>query len=169
MAVGLCALSFLLPACGATIAENDAPAVPVHSGPPLSFRWGSTEGDVVDSEALRGRVTVLLFIATFDMASQLMARQANELLHRYQPRINVAAVVMEPPAYAPLKGTFKQTLELDYPVAMADFATLEGRGPVNGIVHIPTTLVLDRQGRETQRFLGPVKGAELEEALKDAR
>lgn len=124
---------------------------------------------MVDSEALRGRVTLLLFIATFDMASQLMARLANELLHSYRPRINVAGVVMEAPMYASLKGTFKQTFELHYPIAMADFATLQGHGPVGEIVHIPTTIVMDPRGREARRFLGPASRAQLEVALKAAR
>ncbi len=142
---------------------------PQTSGEPLEFSFLAPDGDNIESAEMRGRVTLLLLIATFDMASQLSARQANELLHTEKPRINVGAVVMEAPQYAQLKTTFQQTFELDYPVVMADHATLGGRGPFGEIVHIPTLIVLDKRGRERTRLLGPVSEAQLRDAVAAAR
>jgi hypothetical protein len=112
---------------------------------------------------------LVLLIATFDTASQLTATQGNELFHTFTPRINVGAVVMETAQYGQLKTTFQQTLELDYPVVMADHATLNGRGPFGEVVHIPTLVVLDEHGRESARLLGPVAISAVEEALRKAR
>jgi hypothetical protein len=137
-------------------------------GAQLHFSFTAPDGQVFESASTRGRVTVVLLIASFDMASNLMAREGNELLHTIKPRINVGAVLVEAPQYAQLKTTFQDSLGLDYPVVMADHATLQGRGPFGELVHIPTTLILDRHGRETARILGPATREQLSEAIEDA-
>ncbi len=157
----------LLVAC--TAPESGAIPIEEPSRQPLAFSFAAPDGEELESTQLRGRVTIILLIATFDMASQLSARQANELLHTEKPRINVGAVVMEAPQYAELKATFQEAFELDYPVVMADHATLNGRGPFGQVVHIPTIIVLDPSGRERARLLGPVSMEQLREALDSAR
>lgn len=135
---------------------------------PLEFRFVSPDGQTLDSRELRGRATLVLLITSYDVASQLMARRANQLLHEFRPRINVGAILVEPPQYAELLETFRQTLELSYPVVMGDHALLEGRGPFGELLRLPTAIVLDRQGREVSRWLGAATSAELEEGLRRA-
>ena len=75
---------------------------------------------MVSSEELRGRATVLLFVTTFDLASQAEAKHLEDLYRTHKPRINAVAVVMEAPKYAPLARSFAEVLGLSYPVALAD-------------------------------------------------
>jgi hypothetical protein len=150
-------------------AQEQAPSRSAVGSLPVYFEFVSPDGQTLEAERLRGRVTVILLVASYDFASQLMARQLAEVLASFAPRINAGAVMMEQPAYAPLKGTFQQTLGLKYPVVMADHATLGGRGPFGEILRIPTTIILDPLGRERSRFHGAVERSVLEAALRAAR
>lgn len=169
--VRLCACLCLvtLHSVGCTPSGGSATARSTHSSVPLTFEFEAPDGQRFSSSETRDRVTLVLLIATFDMASQLSARQANELFHTFTPRINVGAIIMETAQYGQLKETFQQTLELDYPVVMADYATLNGRGPFGDVSHIPTLVVLDRAGRERARLPGPVAESVIEEALRAAQ
>ena len=136
---------------------------------PLLFAFppAGTESEV-SSESTRGRVTALLFITMFDIASQVTARRLGEVLVALTPRANAAAVVIEPPLYAELVPTYRESLSLPYPVVMADYATQSGTGPFGDISHVPTLVVLDREGRETFRHQGPLEADEIERALRGA-
>jgi hypothetical protein len=124
--------------------------------------------DVVNSDTTRGRVTVLVFITTFDLVSQLVVRRVGEVIVRFRPRANAAAVVVEAPQYAELLGAYRESLSLPYPVVMADFATQQGSGPFGDITKVPTTVVLDRDGAEVWRHQGPLGPDEIESALRRA-
>ena len=79
------------------------------------------------------------------------------------------ALVLEPPKNAPLAEAFAATLDLPFPIAMADQATLEAHGPFGPIDTVPTTIVLSPDGAEVWRHEGAVLAAELERAIVDAR
>ena len=103
-----------------------------------------------------------MFVTTFDLASQVVAKRVNQVLHSHRPRINAGAVVLEAPKYAPLAEVFRSALELSYPVALADLPTLEQDSGVGEVRHVPTVLVLDREGREIVRKRGDFSVPELE-------
>ena len=146
----------LLAACVAC-GRASAPALeaaPAQPGEPIEFAYGTTEGTELGSLATRGRGTAILFITTYDLASQLVARRLDDVLRRHVPRANAGAVVLEAPQYAVMADTFRTSLELRYPVAMADQATLGGGGPFGKIDRIPTLVILDAEGREVWRRSG---------------
>jgi hypothetical protein len=118
---------------------------------------------------MRGRVTALLFITTFDLASQLVVRRLGDVITSFTPRANAAAVVIEAPRYAELLPTYRDAMALPFPVVMADFATQQGGGPFGAIAHVPTLVVLDRDGREVWRHEGALERNEIERALRRAR
>jgi hypothetical protein len=62
---------------------------------------------------------------------------------------------------------FVAALDPPYPVAIADRATLAGEGPFRGLHHVPSIVILDRQGREAYRRLGLIEGSALEEVLRE--
>jgi hypothetical protein len=137
---------------------------------PIQFNFPAAGDDViVSSETMRGRVTALLFITTYDLASQLLVRRLGEVIVSFAPRANAAAVVVEAPRYAELLPTYRQTMSLPFPVVMADFATLQGGGPFGSIANVPTLIVLDRDGREVWRHEGALERDKLEDALRRAR
>lgn len=148
-------------------APVDAAAQPLR-GEPLEFSFSGYNQEVVSSATTRGRVTLLVFVTTYDMASQVLLRRISEVMVRFVPRINAAAVVLEAPRYAELLPAYRDSLRLPFPVVMSDFATQQGRGPFASIQHVPTVLVLDRMGREMARRQGLLAVDEIERELTRA-
>ena len=134
----------------------------------VEFVYGTTEGTEFSSRGTRGRATAVLFVTTYDLASQLMARRLDEVLRYHKPRANAGAVVLEAPKYAPFADAFKTTLGLSYPVALADDETRDRRGPFGRIDRVPTLVVLSRSGREVWRRPGVASTREIEGALSKA-
>ncbi len=164
--------------CVAGCVANDqveAPPVPTLSvaptpekgAPPVAFGWIDLRGRELSTSSVRGRVTVLAFVATYDVASQAQARFLTGLSKRHVPRLNVGLVVLEQETNRPLVEAFVDTLGIEYPVALADAATLAGKGPFEGLHHVPAVVVLDREGRERARRLGLSREEELEELVRE--
>jgi hypothetical protein len=130
---------------------------------------GTTEGEEVSAETMRGRVTALIFVTTFDLASQVAAKQLNQALHTHVPRINVAAVVLEAPKYATLADVFRSSLRLSYPVAIADLDLLARNSTLGEVRSVPTLVILDKHGREMSRHYGAFSNQELDDWLTRAR
>lgn len=143
-----------------------APAVA--RGAPIRFAYGTPEGQTLSSETTRGRVTALLFVATFDLTSQLMARRLDEVIRTHRPRANAGAVALEAPNAAPLVEVFRSSLGLSYPVALANSTAFDHEGPFGGIDQVPTLVILDRRGREVARAQGAVTERDLDAALREA-
>lgn len=151
--------------------ESSAPPqeAPSARGRPVSYAWGTTDGQVVTAEALQGRATVLLFVTTFDLASQAQAKYLEDLYRTHKPRINAVAVVMEPPKYAPLASSFAEVLGLSYPVALADDATRTGKGPFGAVTSVPSWVVLDRDARPVFAHAGALPPQELARSVRAAQ
>ena len=158
----------LLCAC-ASQPQGSAVTSGTRSGEPIYFSFGTTEGAEFSSESTRGRATVVLFVTTFDLASQAEARNLNDVFRTYRPRINAGVVVLEAPKYATFAEVFRTSLGLKYPVAIADAGTIAGGGPFGAVDRVPTLIVLDRDGREVTRLVGLQKASEIEAALGGAR
>jgi hypothetical protein len=163
------ALSALLGSACSSAASPLAQPSRATSNTPVSYSFAAVGDDaVVSSETMRGRATALLFITTYDLASQLLARRLGDVIARFTPRANAAAVVVEPPAYAELLPAYREALSLPYPVVMADFATQRGAGPFGGITQVPVLVILDREGRQTWRHDGALETQAIEAALRAA-
>lgn len=156
-------------ACGGQPSPSRQEAVAPERGEVLSYAWGTTDGGVVSSDALRGRATVLLFVTTFDLASQAQAKHLEDVYRTHKPRINAVAVVMEPPKYAPLASSFAEVLGLSYPVALADDATRTGQGPFGAIQSVPSWVVLDRDSRLAFAHAGVVSVEQLVQRVRGAQ
>ena len=159
----------LVGACAAAPASPLGPEDAVASSDePVLFSFPGAGDTQVNSATTRGRVTLLVFVTTYDMASQLVLRRVADAIARFTPRANAAAVVLEPPLYVDLLPAYRESLGLPYPVVMADFATQQGQGQFGGIQRVPTLVVLDREGREVSRQHGSLTKPEIEEALRRA-
>ena len=144
-----------------------APLAP--RGQPVAYAFDSLDEREVSLAALKGRATVVLFIATYGDASILQARFAKKVLAEHSPRINVAAVFMEPIENRPLARIFRDAVGLPFPLAMADAAAIAGRGAFTGIDTVPSVVVLDHEGREVWRKVGVAHADELIRAVRDAQ
>jgi hypothetical protein len=157
----------LLAGCGAEPVPAAVPSTPMR-GPPLEFGFNAPGGEIVDSASTRGRATVLVFVTTYDVASQLATRLLGDVIRSFKPRANALAVVFEDPQYEALLSAYRDTLQLPFPLAMADAATRSGNSAFGSVNVIPTFVVLDRQGRQTWRRDGQATRRELEDALRSA-
>lgn len=134
-------------------------------GDAIDFSYATTAGGVLDSQNTQGRATAILFATTYDPLSQLEAQRLENILRTTRPRVNCGVVVLEAPKYAVLAQVFGETLGLTYPVALADDATLHGRGPFGPVRGVPTLVVLDRSGREVWRHAGIASSRQIAHAL----
>ena len=160
---GSLALASLLLLCACQRVADEPAADPVEAeGRVQQFEFGTTDGEELSSATTRGRVTVLVFVTTFDLASQVVAKRLNEVLQTHHPRINAGAVVLEAPNHAPLATAFRSALELSYPVALADLPALEQNSGLGEVRSVPTVLVLNGEGREMVRKLGVCSVSDLE-------
>ena len=156
----------LLVACGAEPAPASAPNA--HHGAPIEFAFGTPSGEMLSSSTTRGRVTALLFVATFDLTSQLMAKRLDEVARHHTPRVNAGAIALEAPNDAPLVDVFKSSLGLSYPVALANSVGFDQPTPFGKLDQVPTLIILDSRGREVARAQGVVSERDLDAALAAA-
>lgn len=163
---GSVALCLLLPSCEHS-PEQRATATPAAAAP--VYDYVALNGQHVSSVTNRGKVTIITIIATYDLASQVVIRELSQVRERQRRPISVLAVVLEAPKNAPLAEAFAATMELTFPIAMADQATLEARGPFGRVDAVPTTIVLSAHGREVWRHQGAVLAADLQQAIDLAR
>jgi len=153
-------------ACSTQPAKDQT--TPQRLPPPLNFGFYEQDGQRFDDAGTRGRVTVILIMTTYDLNSQVVAHRLNNLMHSFQPRINVGAIVLETANYAVLLEPFRHSLGLDYPVVLADQATLQGEGPFGSVAQVPLVLVLNAEGRPLWRVTGPATDKQLEMAVRRA-
>ena len=133
-----------------------------------AFALETLDGDVVDSESLRGRVVVLNFWATWCIPCRVEIPALQSVWEDFGPDevvvIGVSTDVLDAPvaAYLAERG-------VTYPVAMQ---TGEIRRAFGGISAIPTTFVIDAEGVVRHRVLGifapPAMRAAVRRALEDA-
>ena len=152
------------PVTPATPAAPAAPAAALTS-PRVEFEYRDLRGEPVTSATTRGRALCVLFVTTYDLASQVQARRVDEVVGAYGRRAGGLLVVLEEGQYAPLAAAYRDALTLALPVAMADPATLAGKGPFGRIDRVPTLVVLDAEGRETSRRAGVLTRSDVEAAL----
>ncbi len=166
------AVASLTVACAAAAPTTEskptatAPSTVVPDAPPIAFSWTDLRGKPLTTETVRGRVTVVCFIATYDVTSQAQVRFLQRLHKEHAPRLNVALIVLEQPENRPMIEAYADALELPFPVAIADAATIRGEGPFQGLHHVPSISILDREGRERFRHLGLIEWTPLEEAVE---
>lgn len=149
--------------------SKDAGADRPRAASGVTYSFGAPDGRVIDERAMRGRVTVLLFATTFDIASQEQARRLDVIHRTYEPRLNVLCVMLEPPRNIELVRTFRQMLELSYEVVMAGPELLGGQGPFGDVRAVPSWVVLDRRGELVAAHAGPLTDRDLRRLVDRGR
>lgn len=114
------------------------------------FETPALDGAPIRSDTLAGQVTLISFWATWCVPCRQEAADFQALLDRYPDRLRVIALsVDENGTDAVRRWVADQRVR--YPVGMAD-AALQAR--FGGIEALPTTFVLDTDGRIVQRHVG---------------
>lgn len=157
------AAAFCAVACGGASPDSQTPFSRTHI--PRSFDFVTIDGSHFSTTDTAGRVTVVVIITTYDLGSQVIMRELATVLRERTPRINAGAIVLEPPKNAPLVEAYAHSLQVSFPIALADAPTLEARGPFGSVNVVPTTIVLDADGNEVWRREGAMTHTEIDAVL----
>jgi peroxiredoxin len=144
--------------------ENQSP----QNEAPIDFSFAGIDGSAVDASSTRGRATVLLFVTTFDVASQTQAKRLEDAYRLHAPRINAVAVVLEAPRYVDLARSFRDVLGLSYSIAMADKASLASNPQLKHVGAVPAWIFLDRSGRVSSVASGALHPDRIEALVGEA-
>ncbi len=171
--LGSLALMFAAGCAPATAPADGVPAPelgvatvdPALAESPVGFSCIDLKGNTVSTATVEGRVTVLLFLTSYDPASTAEAEFLRDISHTHAPRINVVAFSLEREENRPLMEGFAAAAKLEYPICIADAETIAGRGTFAGMNSVPSVMILDRTGRARYRYIGLQKPEELEAAI----
>lgn len=134
----------------------------------LEFSLPALDGGLIESKDLRGRVAVLLFLTTFDVASQAQARRLEDLYRTHAPRVNVLGVVVEAPHYATLASEYRDSLGLSYQLVMGEREVLDAHQDLRNVTSVPAWIILDREGQIVSSAAGALSFDELERLVREA-
>jgi hypothetical protein len=155
-------------ACGPKEGEGPAVGVSTKSGGSLEkldkatlFNFDSLDDRPVSSESTVGKPTVIVFTTTGDIVGQAQVSYLVHMAKNDGDRVNYAMVAFHPRKEAVLVETYKSTLGVEFPVALADAASMNESGPFGEIPAVPTVVILDRQGRIVWKHTGLAKNEEL--------
>lgn len=131
----------------------------------LSARFTRLDGTVLTLGGLRGRVVLVTAMSTWAEPAILEVPRLKALAEA-ERALSIVCVVLEPKAE--MARIFKQTFEIPYEVVtVEDPARFTGAdGPLGKIALIPTSWLLDRQGRLAARMDGMWAPQVLEDAVR---
>lgn len=145
------------PPAGASLAEANGP---------IAFSYDSLDARPVSSAAFRGKVSVLAFVATGDLASQAQVDFLAAMAKNDGDRVNYALVALQDVTARELVEGYRDALEVTFPVALGDTATTAGGGPFGDVHSVPSVVVLDVEGRIAWRKTGLAKADEIREHMR---
>ena len=173
LAATLFVLAVTMPACGAkegsgpavgVSTADGAPTVPV--GKEAVFVFDSLDARPVSSAAMRGKPAVLCFVTTGDIVGQAQLSYLVGMSKNDKDTVSYAMIALHPRKETLLVETYRDTLGVDFPVALADGSSTTEAGPFGEIPAVPTTIILDRFGRIVWKHTGLAKNDELRAHLR---
>ncbi|MCH2110166.1 MAG: hypothetical protein MK135_12630 [Polyangiaceae bacterium] len=151
---------------GACTQRYQSPVAAEVKSQALNASFGGLDGQVVQLAQFRGRVTVLLFFATYDLSSQIAARRLDDFYHAHQPKVNALGVALEAPRNVELVRAFGEFIEMDYPLVMmsrqgSDIFSKE-------IYSVPAWVILKPDGSIAASLTGAPSLELLEKTVRQA-
>lgn len=115
-----------------------------------AFTATDLDGHPISSADLRGKVTIVNFWATWCPPCRAEIPDLIALQEKYRDTLRIVGVSEDDDPPATVK-TFVQRQHMNYPVVMT---TADIRKVFPGVVALPTSFVLDREGRVVQKHVG---------------
>jgi thiol-disulfide isomerase/thioredoxin len=115
-----------------------------------AFAVKGIDGGTVNLAGARGKVVLLNFWATWCGPCRMEVPDLVELQKKYQDRLQVIGLVVDD-ADEDAVRKFAKRYSINYPVAMA---TDEMRIQFGGVPALPTSFIIDAQGRVVQKHIG---------------
>ena len=158
---GLLAVLFLM--SGSLVRAVDA--APTLAQPTPSWKLTDLEGHAVGSEQLKGKVVVVDFWATWCVPCIGEIPGYIELQKKYGPEGLVIVGVSVDQKGPKVVKKFAKAKGMNYTIAMADDAITDAFG---GFDSIPTTFLINREGRIIHRKVGAMVHDEYEKIVTQA-
>jgi hypothetical protein len=153
--------------CGGS--KKPDPVVGVSAQPdgraPIDFEFDSLDERPVNSASTRGAPTVIAFAATWDLMSQAQVDFLVPMAKHDGDSVHYLLVALQEAKDRELVEVYAQKLNVEFPVALADAATIAGGGPFGDVHNVPTVVVLDKQGRLVWLHPGVAKSSEIRAAM----
>jgi hypothetical protein len=159
------AIALVAIGCGGGAKTSPAGVSVTESGEAPIWEFSSLDARPVSSVALMGKPVALVFVTTYDPISQQQVNFDLPIVDEF-PNVTFALVALQEPSARELVEIYRDTLKIKFPVALADAATIAGGGTLGDVHHIPTTVLVGRDGKIAWRHEGGVMPAELREHLK---
>lgn len=137
--------------------------------------WTELDGNKQTVSAFRGQVTIIDFWATWCGPCKVAIPDLNDLYAAYKDQGLVIVGVSIDKNVTPTElQSFIDEYRITYPVVMGDRAVEEAYGQVMSpaqqrVTSLPTTFILDRQGRVIKHYIGyraDVSKLELENEIR---
>ena len=147
------------PASGRVALLKERVAVPAFTAPDLS-------GRMVSTAALRGKVVIINFWATWCPPCREEIPDLIALQNKYKDSVQIIGVAQDSGSPADIRA-FEAKYGMNYPTVISS-PEIEKLFP--GVAALPTTFILDREGRLAQKHIGMLNAAVTElETLAQCR
>jgi thiol-disulfide isomerase/thioredoxin len=114
------------------------------------FLVNDLDGNVVSTAALRGKVVLINFWATWCPPCRQEIPELIDLENRYKDTLQVIGISMDDADAAEVKE-FAKHFGINYPVVMGGREIIT---PYGGVPGLPTTYIVNRDGRIVQKHIG---------------
>ena len=146
----------------AVLAGCSRPASPASDVPQFSF--SSLEGKTVAMKDLSNKVVIVDFWATWCGPCREEIPHLNELYSELKGKgLEIVGISMDTDGTDGVKD-FAHEFRIQYPIVMGDERVAESFG---GIIGLPTTFIIDRQGRVAKKYIGLPPAADMSRIVKE--
>jgi thiol-disulfide isomerase/thioredoxin len=146
----------------AVLAGCSTPAKPASDVPQFSF--SSLEGKTVAMKDLGNKVVIVDFWATWCGPCREEIPHLNELYSELKGKgLEIVGISMDTDGTDGVKD-FAREFRIQYPIVMGDEKVAESFG---GIIGLPTTFIIDRNGRIAKKYIGLPPAADMTKIVKD--
>jgi len=130
---------------------------------PLDLKFQAVDGTAVDLAKLRGKVVLLDFWATWCGPCRVEIPDFVKLQSKYKDKgLEIVGLSLDADGEKAVKP-FVDKHDINYTMLLANDETAKSYG---GILGIPTTFVIDRQGRIVQKFVGVMPAKTFEDTIQ---
>lgn len=137
---------------------------PKDLGPAPSFSLLTPDGVLFSSSEFQGKATLIDFWATWCPPCQEEVPGFVELYNRYRDKgLVVVGISVDEGGVEQVKA-FMEKYSVNYPIVMADDEVLRAFGGIRGL---PTTFLVNAQGRIVKRYVGFHSATEFEKDISN--